>query len=120
MTDNEIINALAICCGVNNLGCRECPLHSFYSANCVKSIINKALDLINRQKAEIERLQGTVEMYEEERKYHFEMSKQKVAEAYKEFAERLKEKAYRNNYCQDVVLSEEINNLVKELTEKGR
>ena len=37
--------------------------------------------------------------------------------AVKEFAERLKEKSYTNNYCQEIVLVDEIGNLVKEFTE---
>ena len=40
--------------------------------------------------AEIERLQGAVEQYEQERKYHFAMSRKAQADAITEFAERLK------------------------------
>ena len=55
MTDNEIIKALEYCC--HNGHCRKCP------HNCVenKNIEDLALDLINRQKAEIERFQNKVE-----------------------------------------------------------
>lgn len=35
-------------------------------------------------------------------------------EAVKEFAEKLKEKAYTNNYCQEVILKSEIDELLKE------
>ena len=38
-------------------------------------------------------------------------------EAVKEFAERLKEKAYVNNYCQEVVLKDMIDDLLKEYEE---
>lgn len=34
--------------------------------------------------------------------------------AIKEFAEKLKEKAYSNNYCQEVILKSEIDRLLKE------
>ena len=57
MTDNEIIKALE-CCSVNAEGnCRGCPLLNDYSPCGVKLTTN-ALDLINRQKAEIERLKS--------------------------------------------------------------
>ena len=46
MTDNEIIKALE-CCGGSN--CHECPIEG-----CTDDIFGNALDLINRQKAEIE------------------------------------------------------------------
>lgn len=55
MTDSEIIMALECCANENK--CQECP----YGAACLDdkyvSIISKdALDLINRQQAEIEKL----------------------------------------------------------------
>ena len=58
MTDNEIIKALE-CCIKDNCDCGECPAipvcqHDF---DCPKTI---ALELINRQKAEIERLNGNL------------------------------------------------------------
>lgn len=37
-----------------------------------------------------------------------------VAKAIKEFAEELKEKAYTNNYCQEVILKNDIDKLLKE------
>lgn len=51
MTDNEIIKALELCKGT---GCIGCPLH--LTADCVRILQENAIDLINRQKAEIERL----------------------------------------------------------------
>lgn len=59
MTDNEIIKALE-CCGVSAEGnCRECPLINDYSP-CGVTLTANALNLINRQKAEIERLEELV------------------------------------------------------------
>ena len=40
--------------------------------------------------------------------------KEQRAQALKEFAEKLKEKAYTNNYCQEVILKSEIDKLLKE------
>lgn len=52
MTDNEIIKAVECCTG--NTKCCECPM--FRTPNCMNKAFGYALDLINRQKAEIERL----------------------------------------------------------------
>jgi hypothetical protein len=52
MTDNEIIKALE-CCDGTLAGCAECP--NYKNRFCC-TIEKDALDLINRQKAEIEGL----------------------------------------------------------------
>ena len=53
MTDNEIIKALE-CCIVYE-SCEGCPCAEDNSQYCLKATCKNALDLINRQKAEIER-----------------------------------------------------------------
>ena len=61
MTDNEIIRALECYNLQKNGDCPECPLR--YSGDwwvCSEIILKNALDLINRQKAEIARLQTDV------------------------------------------------------------
>lgn len=55
MTDNEIIKALE-CCNYNNYKCDNCPY--IYKA-C--TVYKDAIDLINRQKAEIERLKSELD-----------------------------------------------------------
>ena len=55
MTDNEIIKALECC---NKDDCDNCP-NDF--GNCYANLAGYALDLINRQKAEIERLTNIVD-----------------------------------------------------------
>ena len=52
MTDNEIIKALECCA---KLTCSECPYYEKKHIHC-RELRKLALDLINRQKAEIERL----------------------------------------------------------------
>ena len=52
MTDEQIVKALE-CCTRGKI-CRECPLKT--EDRCMSIIRGDALDLINRQKAEIERL----------------------------------------------------------------
>lgn len=59
MTDNEIIKALE-CCFVES-DCTECPLHKKYEKDCLKEAATKALDLINRQKAESDHLRQMLE-----------------------------------------------------------
>ena len=59
MTDTEVIQALGICTS-EHLGCEDgCPRrhNGLTFAKCRFGFLKDALDLINRQKAEIERLQ---------------------------------------------------------------
>lgn len=111
-TDEQIKNALECC--YRGFSCMDsCPFDDRDDdcSNCTSLLSKAAFDLINRQeaekaelqreiasyKSEIERLQGKVEMYEEERKYHFAMSRKKIAKAIKEFAERLCEGRVSND-----------------------
>lgn len=58
MTDNEIIKALE-CCSNGNACQEECPLNDLEDlAYCMSTLLQNTLDLINRQKAEIEDLQN--------------------------------------------------------------
>lgn len=73
MTDNEIIKALECC--QEYLDCGHCPLRT--KKMCANTLTLAALDLINRQKAENERLLQKVQQPATK------------SEAIKEFAERL-------------------------------
>ena len=89
MTDNEIIKALECCkkrtvfeeCPV------ECPMYKF-DGDCFDLMQIDILDLINRQKAEIERLNNNISAMAITLS---NSAKGTRAEAIKEFAERLKE-----------------------------
>lgn len=59
MTDNEIIKALKCCKGADT-DCWECELFDSCKLT-VQEIMQNALDLINRQQAEIKRLQSKCE-----------------------------------------------------------
>lgn len=97
------------------------------TANRIESLC----DEISRQKAEIERLKDLNNVLEtdyinanmnlEHIQHEFDLLNQEksvvVADSVKEFAERVKEKAYTNNYCHEVVLVSEIDNLAKEFKE---
>lgn len=106
MTDNEIIKAL-------ESEIRRAEYVETEYLDCVEvKDFKLALDLINRQKAEIERLNQIAED-----------GKKVKAEAVKEFAERLK-KAIEEEWHSDIISSTEkyyevskLDNLVKEFTE---
>ena len=58
MTDNEIIKALECCSDWENGDtCKECPFYEELDCATTDRLDKYALDLINRQKAEIERLE---------------------------------------------------------------
>lgn len=58
-TDEQIIKALE-CCFTNDFGKTNCNKCAFYTATakCMDDMQNAVIDLINRQKAEIERLKS--------------------------------------------------------------
>ena len=69
MTDNEIIKALKIVSTTAN--CDECAFCRGKVCNCSQVTAKNALDLINRQKAEIERLEAELE-----RQYELDLVKE--------------------------------------------
>lgn len=119
-TDEEIIKAVE-CCSEPCCVCDECPLYCV-GVNCSSFELHRyALDLINRQKAEIERLRGSTivnNIMESQR-----IKREAKAEAVKEFAEKLKLHSYImsdesqtgiiNRYS--VVTVNQIDNILKEM-----
>lgn len=102
-TDEEIISSLEVIATTQN--CNECKIRNckWGTCNCSQITANTALDLINRQRAEIERLKECPKcVYEydgEVTEYcvqgpcpNFKTVEQIKTEAYKEFAEKLEEK----------------------------
>lgn len=62
MTDNEIIKAFECLCW-HHSKCRECPYSPRYEFPlCQRQIAKDALDLINRQKAEIDSAKAKIEI----------------------------------------------------------
>lgn len=114
-TDEEIVKALACCI---NADCLNCPQWSeeWYSGMC-NDFLKSVLDLIKRQKAEIERLRedvlevtailGEIEL----------RNAQIKAEAIKEFAVRVKEERGTEFPFMRWVHIEDIDLLVAEMTE---
>lgn len=110
MNDNEIIKALECCVKSRNTDayCHECPYRNY--GYCLDKMMSDAIFLINRQKAEIERLksmnQSMLDMIHDLRAENERLNKaidnyeaclKSVeiikANAIKEFAERLKDEA---------------------------
>ena len=60
MTDNEVIKALECCLDISPSNCKNCSLFNITNSTmvCSKIATKFALDLINRQQAEIERLKN--------------------------------------------------------------
>ena len=112
MTDNEIIKALE-CCGCDNYQCDNCP---YAYKTC--TVYKDSIDLINRQKAEIERLrEETAELIDD--RYATQLlchlikkeddTRNVRSDAIKEFAERLKNafpEANRDNKCPAIYIDD--------------
>lgn len=110
MTDNEIIKALECCSNDDDdSGCRNCPLGDKYPY-CDDVLDGRTIDLINRQKAEIEALiagQETLQKYIVTAK----------ADAIKEFADCVKkhQEMLFNEIYSSFGFAEAIDNLVDEM-----
>ena len=118
MTDNEIIKALECCTDESYENCNECP-YSTDTLSCERlKLLEDSLDLINRQKAEIERLKKEVSVARDAYISIQDRYEHTKTEAYKEFAERLNEGAQIAD-CFDsynmVVGTHFIDNLLKEM-----
>ena len=128
MTDNEIIKALKCLIPDDNDKGTWLPFSDRDCVDCEIIILKNALDLINRQQAEIEMLQLEVEAVNDlinpfPFKSNFDKAIETAkSEAIKEFAERLKQtvcdgvRVY-NGMCTDVGMLHNIDNLVKEMTD---
>ena len=119
LTDKEIIKALRCCLGDSEyIECEECPLYCV-GANCQSSELHKyALNLINRQRAEIEELKNYVNRCKSGREYWVKCLLEKPNEALKEFAERMRECCVSNSdLSADAYLSvtTDINCVLKEM-----
>lgn len=109
-TDKEIIETLERCSKCD--GCFGCAMAYMQSAKCITVLQTECLDLINRQKAEIERLKGSTivnNIMESQR-----IKREAKAKAYKEFAEKLKKETLSDRGY-DILQQGTIDNLLKEM-----
>lgn len=86
MTDKDIIKALECC--TKGEDCKHCPLKEELPYCSDDIMVDAALDLINRQQAEIERL----------KKHNTEVAYKHYNDGIKEFAERLKSLVNQHHY----------------------
>lgn len=113
-TDEEIMSSLEVIATTRN--CNECKIRNckWGTCNCSQITANAALVLINHQRAEIEKMKGSTivsNIMESQR-----IKKEAKAEAYKEFAERLKSYLLLNKKDEMSVISfENVDNLLKEM-----
>lgn len=144
-TDEEIKSSLEVIATTQN--CNECKIRNckWGTCNCSQITANTALDLINRQKEEIEALyrinvESEKEIYEIRKELldkenleesfkrsvrDFDKRLEKTVKlervyAYKEFAGIIKDKWFDNRYdSPDVDFDDFISNLLKEMVDKG-
>ena len=77
MNDNEIIKALECCKNLHHTECACCPLGK--GKDCIEKLAGSALDLINRQNAEIENYShNTKTMANDIRKLQKALEQQKI------------------------------------------
>ena len=150
-TDEEIIRNFEWCIGCTSDRCRECTMDE--EGFCEEELQDLVLDLINRQKAEIERLgkriSGQKHALFKQQAFTAELQNEIVklkdynenllaantvlsnevlepkakaeAEAYKEFAEIIKDKWFDNCYdSPDVDFDDFIDGVLKELVGEDR
>lgn len=91
--DEEIVKALE-CCLCDDSECLQCQKKELCKINC-DELATKTIDLINRQKAEIERLKSANDENFRQWDMLAEKSKQYYADLYNEAKDILKAEAYK-------------------------
>lgn len=119
MTKDEIKKGLECCCNRDfKTACRNCSYLT--CPGCNDTLCKDALNLITEQEKEIERLkaENACLLKACEEQFTFDTTQNKKYSIFnpvrKEFAEKIKEESYVNNYCHEVVEIEKIDELLKE------
>ena len=115
MTDNEVFNTVDACVN-RNIKCNECPFIDEVGdgKDCVDISWGYLLSIINRQKAEIERLNEYISRCKSGEEYWVKCLLERPNEAIKEFAERLNDTKFWNGN-EYVIYADNIDVLVKEM-----
>ena len=114
MTDNEIIKAMQCVIG-NDVKCSECTYQKVIPfPSCRRKCAKNALDLINRQKAEIERLEEMLDSSVSSERNTVDNIDYEKTEAIKEFAHLVIERSSNG-----VIQISDIPDLVKEMAEEN-
>lgn len=101
MEQDKIIKALECLLSTDDrefCEAKGCPFADCDS--CVEDVLIASLSLIKELTEENERLSGKVAEYEEERKYHFEMSRKRIAEAKADTVRKMQERLNKH-FCHD-------------------
>ena len=138
-TDEQIVKALECCQSHTITDCRDCPNRAS-GDNCVNELMSNALDLINRQKVEIEEfeierkklqdrivslfnenegLQTELQIYKQDRMTLYErieLVEKTRTKTVKEFAERVINLIYSADDINPIT-EWQIDNIVTEMTE---
>lgn len=105
MTDSDIIKALECC--MSDGECAACPVRTpGILQGCVERLIVNALDLIKRQQAEIERLEGLATNMEYCANHALDEIEKEKREAIKDFADRLKANRYDDMFVTIAAIDE--------------
>lgn len=94
----RIMQGLECCKG--SYDCFTCDIYERGCAGFRDGLARDALAIINELTEENERLSGKVAEYEEERKYHFEMSRKRIAEAKADTVRKMQERLDKH-FCHD-------------------
>ena len=128
MTDEQVIEALECCHSELGNMCSICPLFDLDNDYCEDELHKDALDLINRQKAEIDELRERISYLEESIDYSrkeynwllqkLQRSQQAKSEVIKRLAERIKQRERIMKYDlfpEYAVSVKDIDDIVKEI-----
>ena len=121
MTDEHTIKALECCQTTYGRNCKECPYAQFQKKyitddTCSSRLRADLLTLINRQKAEIERLKA---IGKDEIKYRKAVEKYSVSLAITEFANKVEQKCLEKGIYPACV-KRAIEETKREMTEQGK
>ena len=120
MTDDDIIKAMQCVIG-NSVNCSECTYQKVLPfPSCTRMCAKDALDLINRQKAEIERLKRDIaihkHVHEESNAAYQILVKQAKNQAIHEFVKKFKDRVVNKYEYVQVDIFDELDNFTKEMT----
>jgi predicted RNase H-like nuclease len=144
MTDEQIIKALECCGNIVDSTCKGCVYHKTYNASCVVLLMRDALDLFNRQKAELSKKDTEIDiLIRKKEALRDEISELKAeierlefdnvhwndwevkCRAIKEFwsklkthTRKMKSSDFSGEFWDKAILVEDGDNLVKEMTER--
>ena len=117
MNDTDIIKALHRCSGFAD--CRGCPYPD--GGDCIRRLCADALDLVERQSEELERV--TARREKERRYFHNYLKKERLksaTDAVKKFAETVKtELYYEFDEIVPSYMADKIDKIAKEIMEKS-